>query len=193
MRTATITLTRPSFRVDPENGPRGLEHTVLSAAEFLAFPHGLGHLSSYLSTGGTRTEQGHAVANFAAFQQKSGRILGRAHFVGAARGDGGSPGSTRGLDISTKNGILRHWGRRVSVQVLGDFTRDDWNRRDKMSIPRLDISDFADWRNLTKICLASRPLTICGWGSLEHPDFQEAATGQRLSTLGASISEYRAG
>ncbi|KAJ9145394.1 HET-domain-containing protein [Pleurostoma richardsiae] len=125
---------------------------------------------------------------------ENGTYLDAEHILLERQGATEVPLAPHGLDVSTKYGILRLWGRRVSVQVLGDFTRDDWNRRDKMSIPGLDISDFADWRNLTKICLASRPLAICGWGSLEHPDFQEAAAGQRLSTLEAlAISEYRAG
>ncbi|CAI4213976.1 unnamed protein product [Parascedosporium putredinis] len=83
------------------------------------------------------------------------------------------PHPSRAFDVDCMHGILHFSGKLVPVGILGEVTRDEWKQRFNAKLPGLNVSVFSDWRNLFKMQLPSHSPVICGWGSLEHPEFQE--------------------
>jgi len=102
------------------------------------------------------------------------------------------PGS---LDVDTKFGVLRLSGRLFQIHAQSDVANSDAHVEsrliDEAHFPGLDSSKYRDWRNILKLNEPGNSTSVCGWCSLEHPDFQRPAGSNRTDILEVlPISKY---
>lgn len=85
------------------------------------------------------------------------------------------------FNIDNRYATLRLWGRLLPVVIKDNFENETG---EVLEVMRLSTPK----RNVRKVHLVSKPFFICGWGSFEHPNFQDQdAFTQALYALPISM------
>ena len=107
------------------------------------------------------------------------------------------------FNINNRYSILRLLGRLLPVIIGDDFSNETHERLD--GIPGL-LSYYETnlirenfqkreptirFANTRKVCPASEPHFICGWGSFEHPNFQDQDAFTTSEIYAMPISKYK--
>jgi hypothetical protein len=99
------------------------------------------------------------------------------------------------LNSSSKFATLEFQGKLIPIVARDDFSIEPWTEICRLpEVPEMEDTnacfEHPKIRNIRKICPISDPYLIYGWGSFEHPEFQDEESFSSRNVSAFPISWY---